>query len=161
MPALDPPHGPEAEFSKAEGSLHATLILLAYGAFGLAAFAGLMFLTQERNLKFHKMRAVLSLLPPIQRLEIATNRLVISGFILLTVGLVDGARLPRPEGVSFFDDPKVLWSAFLWLLYLGLILSRWRFNQTGRRFAFGTIGSFAFLVLTFWGTNLLSAIHHP
>ena len=27
--------------------------------------------------------------------------------------------------------------------------------------AVGVIGTFAFLVLTFWGTNLLSSIHHP
>ena len=63
----------EPEFSGAVRSLHAALILLAYGAFGLAAVAGVMFLTQEHDLKFHKLRAILSLLPPIQRLELITN----------------------------------------------------------------------------------------
>lgn len=161
MPKLDPPHGPKPEFSGAGISLHASLILLAYGAFGLAAVAGMMFLTQEHNLKFHKLRAVLSLFPPIQRLERVSNHLVVVGFILLTIGLAIGGHLPRPAGVSFFDDPKVLWSAFLWVLYLALLVSRWRFSQSGHRFAVGTICAFAFLLLTFWGTNLLSTLHHP
>jgi ABC-type uncharacterized transport system permease subunit len=160
MPSLDPPHGLKPEFSGADASLHASLILLAYGAFGLAAVASIMFLTQEHNLKFHKLRAVLSMFPPIQRLELVTSRLVLAGFILLTVGLAAGGHLPRPAGVHFYDDPKILWSAFLWAIYLGLLISRWRFSQSGRRFSVGVIGAFAFLVLTFWGTTLLSPLHH-
>jgi ABC-type uncharacterized transport system permease subunit len=161
MPALDPAHGPKPQFSGAGASLHAALILLAYGAFGLAAIAAIMFLTQEHNLKFHKLRAMLSLFPPIQRLELIASRLVLAGFILLTVGLAVGGDLPRPKGTHFFEDPKVLWSAFLWILYLGILISRWRFAQSGRRFALSVIGTFTFLLLTFWGTNLLSTLHHP
>lgn len=160
MPSLDPPRGPTPQFSGADTSLHAALVLLAYGAFGLAAVAGVMFLTQEHDLKFHKLRAMLSLFPPIQRLELITNRLVLAGFILLTIGLSVGASLPHPAGDHFYNDPKVIWSGFLWLFYLGLLVSRWRFAQSGRRFAVGVIGAFAFLVLTFWGTALLSPLHH-
>src|SRR5204862_2605752 len=108
----------------------------------------------------HKLRAVLSLFPPIQRLEVVTSRLVVAGFVLLTIGLIVGSQLPRPPGVRFHDDPKVVWSALLWVLYLGVLISRWRFAQSGRRFAVGVIGAFAFLVLTFWGTALLSPLHH-
>ena len=82
MPELDPPHGPTPQFTGALTSLHAATILLAYGAFGLGAAAAGMFLTEQHDLKFHKLRAVLSLLPPIQRLEIVTSRLVLAGFIL-------------------------------------------------------------------------------
>lgn len=161
MPSLDPPHGPKPEFSGWLVSLHASLILLAYGAFGLGSVSSLMFLTQQHNLKFNKLRAVLSLLPPIQRLELVTSRLVLVGFILLTLGLFAGGHLPRPEGVPYSQDVKIRWSALVWLLYLGLLLARWRFALSGRRFAWGIIGVFAFVLLTFWGTNLLSSIHHP
>jgi ABC-type uncharacterized transport system permease subunit len=161
MPSLDPPHGPKPEFSGWLASLHAALILLAYGAFGLGSVSAAMFLTQQHNLKFHKLRAVLSLLPPIQRLEIVTGRLVLAGFVLLTVGLEAGGHLPRPEGVRYLQDAKVIWSIILWLLYLALLISRRFFGQSGRRFACGVIGTFAFVLLTFWGTNLLSTLHHP
>jgi ABC-type uncharacterized transport system permease subunit len=161
MPNLDPPHAQQADFAGAGTSLHASLILLAYGAFAQAAVSAAMYLTQEHDLKFRKLRAIFSLLPPIQRLEHITGRLVLAGFILLTIGLEIGAHLPRPAGVTlpYWQETKVLWSGGLWLLYLGLLLARWRLAWFGRKFACGAIGIFAFLLLTFWGTNLLSAIH--
>jgi hypothetical protein len=47
------------------------------------------------------------------------------------------------------------------MIYLGLIIMRWKFAQGGRRFALGAIGSFAFVLLTFWGTNALDSLHNP
>jgi len=161
MPSLDPPHGPKPEFSEGLKSLHASLSMLAYGAFGLAAVAAIMFLTQQHNLKFNKLRAVTSLLPPVQRLELVASRLVLVGLVLFCTGLYAGGHLPRPEGIAYWKETKVLWSAFLLALYLGLLLARWRWAFVGRRFACGVIGLFAFLLLTFWGTNLLSTLHHP
>ena len=161
MPSLDPPHGPKPEFSGALRSLHAATILQAYGAFGLAAVAAGIFLMQQHDLKFHKIRAVLSLLPSIQRLELITTRLVFVGFTLLTIGLSAGAWLPRHEGVPYFSDTKVIWSALLWLVYLESLVAHQFFGRPARRFAAGVVGAFAFLLLTFWFTNLLSGLHHP
>jgi len=141
--------------------MHAATILLAYGAFGLGAAAAGMFLTEQHDLKFHKLRAVLSLLPPIQRLEIVTGRLVLAGFVLFTIGLEAGRYLPRAADAGYWSDPKVIWSAFMWLVYLALLVSRLGFAQSSRRFAYGVIAAFVFLLLTFWGTNLLSPLHHP
>lgn len=166
MPDLDKIGGAKPELMNSWSSLHAALILLAYGAFGLSSVAGLMYLTQERDLKFHKLRAIFSLMPPIQRLELVIGRLLLAGFILLTAGLIVGAiYLRQTAGAShkpvgnILYDAKVSWSLLVWLLYLGLLLMRWFFAQTGRRFVLGVVGSFAFVLLTFWGTNLLSAIH--
>ena len=161
MPSLDPPHGPQPEFTNGLASLHAALVLLAYGAFGLGAVAAGMFLTGQHDLKFHKLRAVLSLLPPIQRLEMVATRLIFAGFGLLTIGLLAGGELPRPAGVNYWKETKVVWSVFLWALYLALLVARWRFAFRGRRFAGSVIGLFVFLLLTFWGTNLFSTLHHP
>ena len=161
MPALDPPRGPKPEFSGALTSLHAATILLAYGAFGLGAAAAGMFLTQQHDLKFHKLRAVLSLMPPIQRLEIVASRLVLAGLVLFTIGLGAGGCLPQPEGVSYWQDSKVVWSILMWLVYLALLVWRRVFPQSSRHIATGVIAAFAFLLLTFWGTNLLSTLHHP
>src|SRR5437867_10027012 len=68
MPPLDA-RGAQPAFLGGWSSLHKALILLSYGAFGLSSVAGLMYLSQEHDLKYRKLRAVLSLLPPIQRLE--------------------------------------------------------------------------------------------
>ncbi len=105
MPGLDNPYGARPEFKHDWVSLHAALILLSYGAFGLSSVAGLMYLTQD-------------------------------------------------------DDPKVHWSILVWLLYFALLIMNWRFAQGGRRFAWGAVGCFLFVLLTFWGVNLMSPIHH-
>jgi ABC-type transport system involved in cytochrome c biogenesis permease subunit len=159
FPDLDT-HGPQRELVRGWSSFHAALILLAYGAFGLGSVAGLMYLSQEHDLKFRKLRAVLALMPPIDRLERVIGRLLTAGLLLLTVGLVLGGLTLHRKGPQYtLWDAKVIWSAIVWLIYLTLLILRWRGTQVGRRFAWGAVGSFAFVLLTFWGTNLLSAIH--
>jgi ABC-type uncharacterized transport system permease subunit len=142
-------------------SLHVALFVLAYAAFGLSCIAGLMYLTQEHDLKFHKFRAVFSLMPPIQRLEFVASLLLVSGFALLSAALIVSAIWTRQMNMSFAGDPKIVWSLFVWVLYLGLIVMRWKFAQGGRRFAWGAVVSFVFVLLTFWGSSLLSPIHNP
>jgi ABC-type transport system involved in cytochrome c biogenesis permease subunit len=163
MPNLDAPHGTRPELPAAWTSVHAALMSLSYGAFGLSAVAALMYLTQERNLKFHKLQAIFSLMPPIQRLEAVAGRLLAAGFVLLTLGLISGVvDLARLNNARLYrGDPKIVWSIGVWLLYLALIIMRWRFAQGGRRFALSAIGSFVFVLLTFWGTNVLSPLHNP
>jgi HemX protein len=161
MPGLDR-HNAGAEPNSVWTSLHAALLSLAYGSFGLSSVAALMYLTQERNLKLHKLKAVFSLMPPIQRLEIIVSRLLLAGFILLTVGLAIGGYdlVQFGNADAHRGDPKVIWSVLVWLLYLALVVMRWKFAQGGRRFALGAIGTFVFVLLTFWGVNLLSPIHN-
>jgi ABC-type uncharacterized transport system permease subunit len=161
MPALDTAPTGAPQFSGWLVSIHAAMILLAYGAFGMAAVSAIMFLTQDHNLKLKKLSAVLSVMPPIQRLERVSSGLVVAGFIMLTLGLLAGAWIPRQEGISYFGDVKVKWSGLLWFAYLALIAGRWRFDLAGRHFAYAVAGVFAFLLLTFWGTNLLSSLHNP
>ncbi len=161
MPGLDP-RGAHPVFTGGWSSLHKALILLSYGAFGLSSVAGLMYLTQEHDLKFHKLRAVLSRLPPIQRLEWVMGRVLAAGFVLLSAGLVvSGIYLKQTRNVYITNDAEVLYSLFVWLVYLALLVLRWRFAQRGRRFAWGAVGGFAFVILTFWGVYLLSGIHNP
>ncbi len=162
MPSLDPPHGDQPVFTGGWMSLHAALILLSYGGFGLSAIAAVMYLMQEHNLKYNKPRAVFSLMPPIQRLELVTGRLMLAGFVLLTAGLAIGViYLKETHDVYFKGDTKIFWSMLVWLGCLAMLISRWHFAQRGRRLAWGAVGMFAFVLLTFWGSNLLSGIHNP
>jgi len=161
MPPLDA-RGAQPAFLGGWSSLHKALILLSYGAFGLSSVAGLMYLSQEHDLKYRKLRAVLSLLPPIQRLEMVIRRLLIAGFILLTAGLgISAVYLKQTHHVYFTGDAEVIYSIVVWSIYLALLVLHWRFAQRGRRFAWGAIGSFAFVMLTFWGIYMLSGIHNP
>ena len=108
MPGLDAP-GAGMEASRAWLSLHVALFALAYGAFGLSSAAALMYLTQERDLKLHKFRAILSNLPPIQRLELVASRLLVTGFVMLPLALiVSFAGLRQGSVGNWLLDPKIL-----------------------------------------------------
>lgn len=161
MPALDLKRA-HPDFSGGLVSLHVALILLAYGAFGLGATTGLMYLTQEHDLKFHKLRAIVSALPSIQGLEAVIGRFLLCGVVLLAAGLsLSPMLLKQPQSANLLADPKVLWSMFVLLVYVSLLVAHWRFSLGGRKFAWGAVGSFAFVLLTFWSFNLLSGIHNP
>src|SRR5438477_4476126 len=112
MPGLDTSRGAPEQAVNVWTSLHAALMSLAYGAFGLSSVAALMYLTQEHNLKFHKLQAIFSLLPPIQRLEAVVGRLLIGGFVLLTLGLALGGYDLSRQGhaEAFRGDAKILCS---------------------------------------------------
>ena len=105
----------------------------------------------------------ISILPLPTRLPLIVLGLCATLFALLTIGLAVGAfgMTHLHNAHDYRGDPKILWSGLVWLIYLGLILMRWKFAQSGRRFALGAVGSFAFVLLTFWGTNMLSPLHHP
>ncbi|HAM70589.1 MAG TPA: cytochrome c assembly protein [Verrucomicrobiales bacterium] len=162
MPPLDSPYEPQhPNFSGGVHSLHAALILLAAGAFGLSCVAAVMYLVQERDLKQKKLRAVLSMLPPIQRLEQITSRLMQAGLALITAGLGSGLLWLKERTGSFLKmDSTLIWVALVWAIYLGMVIMNTRYGRRGRRFALGAVGGFAFVILTFWGFYLLSSIHH-
>lgn len=161
MPALDVRSG-RPDFSHGWQSLHAAFILLAYGAFGLGSLSAAAYLLQAHNLRFHKARALTALLPPITRLESVTGGLLLAGVVLLTGGLVAGGiYLKESRGTYFSTDPFVVYAGLTWCLFAGLVLARWRFGQRGRRLAYAVVGSFAFVLLTFWGIFLLSDLHTP
>jgi ABC-type uncharacterized transport system permease subunit len=161
MPALDRNRGLHPDFSAGWGPVHAALVLLAYGSFGLGSVASGMYLRQEHNLRFNKSQALFALLPPIARLELTVTRLLWVGLALLSAGLFTGSLyLRQARGAWFVPDPFVVYSVATWLVYGGLLVGAWRFHQRGRRLAWGALLGFAVLMLTFWGVYLLSDMHN-
>ena len=157
IPDMDPEvvKGAKPNFSGAWGSLHKALLLLAFGAFGLSAVAAAMFLTQEHDLKLHRFRAILSMLPPLQRLERTMARLLWVGFGLLTLGLGASLAYHFESGkTTSLGDPMVIWMLGVWIFYSVLLFLHWRQVQGGKRIAWGALGSFLFMMLTFWGAML-------
>ncbi len=130
---------------------HAALSLIAYGAFALAALAGLMYWLQDRQLKRRKGGPLLYNLPPVTHLATANVRLLWLGFGLLTVsfaaGFVTGMHV---------NSLKFWTSAAIWLIYGALlVLSRMR-GLGPRRIALASIGVFVFALLTLPAIQYLS-----
>lgn len=161
QPRLDEP-GPVWNGARGLLSLHVTLVLLGYGAFALSAMSAVMYLVQERDLKVHKLRAVLARLPAIERLEKVMVQAAGTGLVLLSLGLALSVVLVRQSesaARAVRGDPKVVWSILVWCVYLGLLVTRGWLNRGPRWLAWSSVGVFVFVMLTFWGTNLLSPLH--
>jgi len=152
---LDSPPGPRAR-SVAQPWLetHAALSIVAYGAFALACVAGIMYLVQERQLKTHRLRGFFFHLPPIADLAVAINRLLLTGFILLTAGLLCGFAV-KVEW-SKVESSKVIWGIGVWLIYGVILQVDWWRRVTPRRVAQLSVAAFSITLATLWGLNFIA-----
>jgi ABC-type uncharacterized transport system permease subunit len=147
---LDSPPGPRARvIAQPWLETHAALSIIAYGAFALAFVAGVMYLVQERQLKTHRLRGLFFHLPPIADLAVAIDRLILTGFILLTLGLLSGFEVK----VGGMEWTKIIWGIGVWLIYGGILQAgKWR-RVTPRRIAQLSVGAFSITLATLWGLN--------
>jgi ABC-type uncharacterized transport system permease subunit len=131
--------------------LHAAVSIVAYGAFALACVAGIMYLAQERQLKTHRLRPIFFHLPPIASLATANHRLLITGFGLLTVGLLAGFAIGKP-----LDLVKIAWSLGVWVIY-GILLQAGKWRWLGpRRVALWSVIAFSMTLSTLWGISFIT-----
>ncbi len=160
-PQLDQP-GPVLDLEHAALSLHVVLVLLGYAGFAAASVLGFLYLIRDATGLTPGWQGWLERLPASPRLERVLERVLGGALILLTGGLVISFGLMRERyGVLVRADPKIAWSIVVWAAYLGLAVARLGFKTGPRPMAWGALACFGFVLLTFWGTNLMSPIHHP
>ena len=101
---------------------HAAFSVLAYGALGLAAVAGVMFIVLNRQLKDALMSTGLfANLPPARDLSKVVGRLLLLGFALLTLGLICGLVMEKTGAAN-----KHLYVALgQWAAYAVLLILKW------------------------------------
>src|ERR1041384_6168454 len=135
---------------------HASMSLVAYGAFALACIAAVMYLVQERQLKSHQLHSIFYHLPPLTDLFAAITRLLWWGFTLYTLGLVSGFFVGEP-----LPWIQVFCAGARWVLY-GLILQgrHLRWFAPKRVAALCIIGFSAALTLL-WGITFTAQTHTP
>ncbi|HUF61483.1 MAG TPA: cytochrome c biogenesis protein CcsA [Verrucomicrobiales bacterium] len=125
--------------------LHAAVSLLAYGAFALAFLAGIMFLLQDWQLKRGRLETLFYQLPAIHYLGRALQRLLLTGFTLLSVGIGSAFMMQRFPGV-----PKLALILLVWCGY-GLVLLLHRVRGMGSRSsAIAAVLCFALPVMSYW-----------
>lgn len=140
--------------------LHAGLLFFAYAAFFVVFVASIMYLLQERELKLKKFSAIFHRLPSLTTVnEIATSSAAI-GLTLLTVGIATGMVWSSSrDGRLWHNDPKEIFAALTWLLYLFLILYRSTAGWRGRRAAWMGVLGFVLVLCTFFGARLMGGYH--
>ena len=152
---IDQPHGPKMP-ANSWLEFHASISLIAYGAFALACVAGLMYLVQERQIKTHQLRTVFYHLPPLTNLFAAITRLLWWGFALYTLGLVSGffvgQPLPLTQAVCAFG---------VWALYAAILQGRHLRRLAPKRVAALCIIGFTAALALLWGITFSAQIHSP
>lgn len=140
--------------------VHTTLVFCAYAAFFVVFLASIMYLLQERELKLKTFSAIFHRLPSLTTVnEIATSSAAI-GLTLLTVGIATGMMWASSrDGRLWQNDPKEIFAALTWLLYLLLILYRSSASWRGRKAAWMGVAGFALVLLTFFGARLMGGYH--
>ena len=136
--------------------VHGTALLLAYGALGIGAVAGVLYLFEDRTLKSRRVAGWFYTFPALGDLLVVQRRLLHLGFVLLTAGLFIGMML---SGRGSWDWVKLFWSLGVWLLYLVLVCARGLLGWSPRRVAQGMAWGFLFVMLTFWLINSWSRAH--
>ena len=133
---------------------HASVSLVAYGAFALACIAGVMYLVQERQLKTHQLRSIFYHLPPLTDLFAAITHLLWWGFILYTIGIVSGFFTGRP-----LPRVQVVAAVGVWLLYAAILQGRYFRRIAPKRVAALCIIGFSVALTLLWGITFSAQTH--
>ena len=152
---IDRPHGAKMP-ANSWLEFHASISLIAYGAFALACIAGLMYLVQERQIKTHQLRSVFYHLPPLSDLFAAITRLLWWGFALYTLGLVSGFFIGQPLPLV-----QVVCAFGVWVLYAAILQGRHLRRLAPRRVAALCIIGFSAALTLLWGISFTSQIQSP
>jgi ABC-type uncharacterized transport system permease subunit len=123
--------------------LHAAMSLLAYGAFGLAGIAGVMYLVQDRQLKSHEPGSLFYSLPPIRYLTDAMLRLLVIGTVMLTIGIVAAFFME-----TFPDALHLTVSGAVWIVYVALLIIHLVSHLAPKQLSISAMVAFGFALLT-------------
>ncbi len=134
--------------------LHIITSLLAFSLLAIAALNALLLWVQDYLLRHPRPISQLEMLPPLIVLEQLMFRLILAGWLLLSLGLA--------AGLTFVDDllaqhllHKTVLSSVSWVLF-GLLLGlRWWLGWRGRRAVNWTLIAMAMLVLAYFGSKFI------
>jgi ABC-type uncharacterized transport system permease subunit len=128
---------------------HLVLLLLAAVGISIGFIASVMYLVQLRRLQ--------AKLPPgqglplfnLERLELMNRRAILWSFPLLTAGLVIGFGLLASNQSMLRDwlNPRILSILGLWIVFVILLILRYRVHVRGRQLALWTMVAFAMLLV--------------
>lgn len=140
-------------------AVHVAALLAADTALVFSLLASFLYLLQERRLKDKAAPGFFAWLPPLDTMDRIAQSTLVLGFLCMTLGLFAGSLIAQERvGATYFQDPKVLLSFGMWLIYVFVLLVRQSKGLRGRQAVY--VSSMAFLVvLSVWAANLLSSVH--
>lgn len=138
-------------------TVHVITCFIGYAAFAIAFGVSIMFILRQRSKYEH---GLLGKLPGPKTLDELTYRLVLFGFLFLTIGILSGAVWANSAWGRYWGwDPKETWSLITWFVYATLIHARMMRGWNGKRVAWLSVVGFGAVMFTYFGVNLLPGLH--
>jgi cytochrome c-type biogenesis protein CcsB len=139
-------------------TVHVATCFLGYAAFALSFGISVMFLVKGADTG---KSLFLRIFPDKSTLDELNYRMVIIGFLMLTLGIITGSVWANSAWGSYWSwDPKETWSLVTWFVYAAMLHSRLISGWKGRRLALFSIIGFFCVLFTYFGVNfLLSGLH--
>ena len=140
--------------------VHVVAIFIGEASLALACGAGLLYLLQENAIKSKQRGFFFKRLPSLELLDNTGYACIVTGFAMLTFGLITGLIYAKSVWGGFWSwDPKEVWSGITWILYAVLLHQRLTVGWRGRRAAIMAIIGFAVILFTFLGVNFFLKGH--
>lgn len=133
---------------------HVITCFLGYAGFAVSFIAAILYLVATEIPSAGKH------LPKPHFIDEIVYRSILTGFPMLTVGIITGAAWADYAWGSYWSwDPKETWSLVTWLVYSAFLHARLAKDWTGRRTAILSLVGFAAVLFTYFGVNYLPGLH--
>ena len=139
--------------------LHFLTAMLAYSLLTLSALHAIFMGFTERALHNRSLKRSLSSLPPLLAMESLLFKMLLVGFVLLTLTVGSGVFFSEEIfGKALTIDHKTLFAFASWGIFATLLIGRHAWGWRGKRALRWTLAGFALLILAYVGSRFVAEV---
>lgn len=139
--------------------LHFLAAMLAYSLLTLSALHAIFMGFTENALHKRALKRSLASLPPLLTMETLLFRMLLLGFILLTLTVGSGVFFSEALfGKPLTLDHKTLFAFASWGIFATLLIGRHAWGWRGKRALRWTLAGFALLILAYVGSRFVAEV---
>ena len=139
--------------------LHFLAAMLAYSLLTLSALHAIFMGFTERALHNRSLKRSLSSLPPLLTMESLLFKMLLIGFILLTLTVGSGVFFSEALfGKPLSLDHKTLFAFASWGIFATLLIGRHAWGWRGKRALRWTLAGFSLLILAYVGSRFVAEV---
>jgi len=140
-------------------SVHIVVSLFTYALLAIAVIQSLLYWFLEKQLKARTNPSLLAALPPLQTMEQLWLRLVVSGFMVLSLTLITGAVFSQQLfGHAFMFQHHTVLAILGWIVFATILVKRYRTGLRGAQAVIWTLLGFGLIQLGYFGTKIVSEL---
>jgi ABC-type uncharacterized transport system permease subunit len=159
LPVIFPQVHVVAHASATGFKLHFLAAMLAYSLLTLSALHAIFMGFTESALHKRSLRRSLTSLPPLLVMESLLFRMLLVGFVLLTLTVGSGVLFSEALfGKALTIDHKTLFAFASWGIFATLLIGRHAWGWRGKRALRWTLAGFALLVLAYVGSRFVAQV---